>query len=273
MMSPFDRKNKLASWLDRLALRALLLVLCIGYFFWLWRNGPASLLGGGALFLLLVLALMLFERRTLQQRDRMLRERIGGTIAIEELIMLPGGAACRRVRDLLCEVLCAEPREEDLMRYGGETWLIRCAQCLQGASTSAGDVLSAHRARIECGADKTALVSTGTFSPEATRAAEWADPPVRLISGRQLSLLFGRMHPATDEEIAHHAQRRRKPFSRQRILALALSPAKLPRYLLCALLLTLWYFFFGSVFALLAGLLSFTLAVLCSRENRRSFSL
>ena len=273
MMSPFDRKNKLASCLDHLALRALLFALCVGYFFFLWRSGPASLLCGGALFLLVVLTLMLLERRTLKRRDRMLRERVGGMIALEELIMLPGRAACQRVCDLLCETLSAESLGGAVMRYGGETWLVRCAQCLQGSSASQGDVLSAHRARIEAGADKVALVSTAAFSPEATRAAEWADPPVRLISGRQLALLFGRLHPATDEEIARHAQHQKKPFSWRRIRALALAPAKLRRYLLCALLLLLFYFAAGSMAALLASLLSFMLAILCDRENRRSFTL
>lgn len=273
MMSPFDRKNRLASCLDRLALRTLLLALCVGYFFFLWRSGLPSLLCGGALFLLVLLALMLLERRTLKRRDRMLRERVGGMIALEELIMLPGKAACQRVCDLLCETLSAEPCGSAVMRYGGETWLVRCAQVLQGASASQGDVLSAHRARVECGADKVALVSTAAFSPEATRAAEWADPPVRLISGRQLALLFGRLHPATDEEIARHAQRQKKPFSWQRIRALALAPAKLRRYLLCAFLLLAFYFAAGSPAALLASLLSFVLAILCDRENRRSFTL
>ena len=181
MMSPFDRKNKLASCLDHLALRALLFALCVGYFFFLWRSGPVSLLCGGALFLLVVLTLMLLERRTLKRRDRMLRERVGGMIALEELIMLPGRAACQRVCDLLCETLSAESLGDAVMRYGGETWLVRCAQCLQGTSASQSDVLSAHRARIEAGADKVALVSTAAFSPEATRAAEWADPPLSLI--------------------------------------------------------------------------------------------
>lgn len=273
MMSPFDRKNKLASALDHLALRALLLALCVGYFFFLWRSGPVSLLCGGALFALASLTLMLFERRTLKTRDRMLRERVGGMIALEELIMMPSKAACQRVCDLLCETLSAESCGNAIMRYGDETWLIRCAQCLQGSSTSEGDVLSAHRARIESGADKCALVTTASFSPAATRAAEWADPPVRLIAGRQLALLFGRQHPATDEEIARHLSRQKKPFSWQRIRSLALSPAKLGRYLLCAFLLLMLYFATGSLASLLACLLSFALALLCDRENRRSFTL
>jgi len=160
-----------------------------------------------------------------------------------------------------------------VMRCSGEIWLIRLSQCLPGTSASQGDVLGAHRARIECGADKVALVSTAGFSPEATRAAEWADPPVRLIGGRQLALLFGRMYPATDEDIARHLARQKKPFSWARIRALALSAGKLRRYLLCAFLLLMFYFFTHSRPALLSCLLSFLLAILCDRENKRRFTL
>ena len=134
-------------------------------------------------------------------------------------------------------------------------------------------MLSAHRARVESGADKCALASTAGFSPAAVRAAEWMDPPVRLITGRQLALLFGRLHPATDEEIAQHLARQKRPFSWQRIRALALSPAKLRRYLLCALLLLVLYLAMGSRAALAASLCSFALALACDRENRRSFRL
>ena len=273
MTSPFDRKNAFASALDRFTLRALLLALCVLYFFILWGNGPASLLSGAALFLLGSLAIMLLEKRTLSLRDRMLRERVGGMIALDELIMLPGGAACNRVAALLCKALDGEIREGSVMCCGDETWLIRLAQCLPGTTASQGDVLSAHRARVECGADKVALACTADFSPEATRAAEWADPPVRLIGGRQLAALFGKMHPATDEDIARHLARQKKPYSWARIRALALSQAKLKRYLLCAFLLLLFYLITRSLAALFSCLLSFALAALCAMENKRRFSL
>ena len=272
-MSPFDTKNRVAASLDRAALRAVLLLSCVSYFFFLWRSGLASLLAGGALFALVCLTLMLIERRTLSRRDRMLRERVGGMIALQELLMAPQRQACARVRDLLCGVFSAEALDGGCMRYEGETWLIRCAQCVQGASASEGDVLGAHRARVESGADKCALASTGGFTPAAVRAAEWTDPPVRLITGRQLALLFGRMHPATDEEIARHLSRQKKPFSWARIRALALSPAKRTRYLVCAFLLMTVYLACGSAAALGASLLSFLLAILCDRANRRSFRL
>lgn len=273
MISPFDSKNKVATLLDRVALRVLILTLCVTYFFILWRSGIASLLAGGALFLLVLLTLMLLERRTLSTRDRLLRERVSGMIAMQELLMMPSARANETVCSLLCQMLDAQPVSANTMHYGGETWLVRCAQCPEGSSVSEGDVLAAHRARVESGADKCALVSTAGLSPAATRASEWMDPPVRLISGRQLALIAGRLHPATDEEIARHAKRQRIPFSWQRIRTLALSPAKLPRYLLCAFLLMLMYLLWGSAVTLAACLLSFVLAMLCDRENRRSFRL
>ncbi len=273
MISPFDRKNALATALDRLALRALMLTLCIGYFFILWKNGAASLLAGSALFILIMLGMMLLERRTLTVRDRMLRERVGGMIALDELIMTPANAASARVCQLLQKMLDAQALGETTMRCGEETWLVRLAQCLPGTSASQGDVLSAHRSRIESGMDKVALACTAGFSPEAVRAAEWADPPVRLINGRQLAMLFGKLHPATDEDIARHLARQKKPFSWARIRALALSAGKLKRYLLCAFLLLMFFFIAHSIAALLASLLSFALAILCDRENKRRFTL
>lgn len=273
MMSPFDRKNKVAAALDRAALGALVLSVCVGYFLLLWRRGIPSLLAGSALFILICCAFLLLERRTLARRDRLLRERIGGMIALQELILMPGGRACDAVRTLLCDMLDAAPLEDGCMRYEEETWLVRCAQCLQGTDATEGDVLGAHRARIASGADKCALASTGGFSPSAVRAAEWLDPPVRLIGGRQLSALFGRLHPATDEEIARHLSRSRKPFSWRRVRALALSPAKLRRHLLCAFLLLVVYLVTGGAAPLAASLGSFALAIFCGRESRCSFRL
>lgn len=273
MDSPFERKSKAAVRLDRTCLHLLMLLACIGYFYVLFRRMSLSLIAGCSLFVLCMLCFLLIEQRTLRRRDRMLRERVGGMIALEELLLMPAQKATGDVLTLLLRALPAEKGNNGCMRYGGETWLVRLAQCPQGRSASEGDVLAAHRARIEAGADQCVLSATGGFSPEAMRTAEWMDPPIRLISGRQLASLFGRMHPATDEDIARHTARRRKPFSRQRIRALALSPVKLRRYLLCAFLLLVMYLFSGSTAALISCLLSFLLAFLCHREGRRSFLL
>ncbi|MBP3656695.1 MAG: hypothetical protein J6K32_08375 [Clostridia bacterium] len=273
MESPFDTKNKFAARVDRIALRAALFLLCAGYFYVLFRRAALSLAAGAALFSLLLLSLALFERSTLSHRDRLLRERIGGAIVLDELLLLPGAQASQAVCLLLSGALGGQAIGDAHMLCEGETWLVRCAQCMQGSSASEGDVLAAHRARVESGADRCALASLGGFSPEAVRAAEWMDPPVRLISGRQLARLAGSRHPATDEEIARHARQKRVPFSWRRILALALSPAKTKRHLACAALLALLYLLLGSFITLLCALLSLTLAILSHQEGRKRFRL
>ena len=105
MMSPFDSKNRVATALDRLALRVLLFLLSVSYFFALWHSGAPSLLAGSALFALAMLTLLLLERRTLARRDRALRVRVGGAIALEELMLLPAAEAEGRVCLLLAETL------------------------------------------------------------------------------------------------------------------------------------------------------------------------
>lgn len=273
MVSPFDVKNKTASRLDRLAVCLLLLVLSVGYFLWLWRHPLASIAAGLGLFALITLTAALFERSTLARRDRALRERLGGVIALEDLLLMPGTEAAATVCRLMCTVLPAEESGPDTMIYEGETWLVRCAQSAAQAKTGEGDILSAHRARRQSGAKHCVLCSTGGFTPAAVRAAEWVDPPVRLIAGPQLGALFGRFHPASDEEIAAYARRQRLPFSFARIRALALAPAKLRRYLLCSFLLLTLYLLSDSLVCLFSCMLSFYLALLCKKENSRSFRL
>lgn len=273
MQSPFDTKNRLAAALDRFALSLALLTASVAYFFFLWRSGLPSLVAGAGLFALILLSLSLLERRTLRLRERLLRERVGGAIYLEDLLLLPGKQACDAVTRLLCQALPAEQTPGGLMCYEGELWLIRCTQCLSGTASGPGDVLAAHRARIESGAARCALACTTGFSAEAIRAAEWVDPPIRLIPGRQLASVAGRLFPATDEDIAEHARRRKTPFSRVRIRSLAFAPHKEKRYLLCSFLLLVLYLSSGAYAPLCFMVVSFLLALGCHRENKMRFTL
>ena len=219
MMSPFDSKNRVATALDRLALRVLLFLLSVGYFFALWHSGAPSLLAGSALFALAMLTLLLLERRTLARRDRALRVRVGGAIALEELMLLPAAEAEGRVCLLLAETL-GGAAQGSVLSYAGKTYLVRCAQTLPGSAAGEGDVLAAHRAKAASGAEFCILAGTGGFTPAARRA-----------------------------------------------------PAKQGRYLLVAFLLALLYLFLRSLLSLVFALTAFVLAMLCARENRKSFRL
>ena len=187
-------------------------------------------------------------------------------------MLLPAAEAEGRVCLLLAETL-GGATQGSVLSYAGKTYLVRCAQTLPGSAAGEGDVLAAHRAKAASGAELCILAGTGGFTPAAQRAAEWMEPPIRLIAGRQLALLFGQQHPATDAEIARRARRQRTPFSRGRIRALALAPAKQGRYLLVAFLLALLYLFLRSLLSLVFALTAFVLAMLCARENRKAFRL
>lgn len=273
MVSPFDVKSRAASRIDRFSLRLFICALCIGYFSWLFGSLREGLIAGLSLFALILLTLALFERSTLARRDRALRERLGGEIFLQDLILLPGGEATQRVCSALCGALGAKPVGKSALCYAGETYAVRCAQCLSRQCAGEGDVLAAHRARQEAGTTQALLCTTGGFSPGAIRAAEWVDPPVRLLTGAQLAALYGRLHPASDEDIARHVSRQRKPYSFARMRLLALSPAKQKKYLTCSLMLLILYLFTHTAMALFSCLLAFLLALLCKKENSRVFRL
>ncbi len=176
MMSPFDSKNRVATALDRLALRVLLFLLSVGYFFALWHSGAPSLLAGSALFALAMLTLLLLERRTLARRDRALRVRVGGAIALEELMLLPAAEAEGRVCLLLAETL-GGAAQDSVLSYAGKTYLVRCAQTLPGSAAGEGDVLAAHRAKAASGAELCILAGTGGFTPAARAPPSgWSRP-------------------------------------------------------------------------------------------------
>ena len=220
-----------------------------------------------------MLTLLLLERRTLARRDRALRVRVGGAIALEELMLLPAAEAEGRVCLLLAETL-GGAAQGSVLSYAGKTYLVRCAQTLPGSAAGEGDVLAAHRAKAASGAELCILAGTGGLTPAARRAAEWMEPPIRLIAGRQLALLFGQQHPATDAEIA----RRARAGSERRFPADASARWRSPRPsrgadLLVAFLLALLYLFLRSLLSLVFALTAFVLAMLCARENRKSFRL
>ena len=208
------------------------------------------------------------------------RMRLMGKLVAQNKWLFIGAALCVLISvviDYLTPLLLAETlggaAQGSVLSYAGKTYLVRCAQTLPGSAAGEGDVLAAHRAKDASGAELCILAGTDGFSPAAQRAAEWMEPPIRLIAGRQLALLFGQQHPATDAEIARRARRQRTPFSRGRIRALALAPAKQGRYLLVAFLLALLYLFLRSLLSLVFALTAFVLAMLCARENRKAFRL
>lgn len=250
MTSPFDNKNRVAAALDRLALRVLLFVLSVGYFFFLWHSGALSLLAGSALFILAMLTLLLLERRTLARRDHALRVRVGGSIALEELMLLPAAQAEKRVCALLAQTLGGNARDS-VLTYANKTYLVRCA---------ANPVrLFRRRGRCAGRAPRPDCLGNGILHSSLNRRLFPIRSACRRVDGTAGS---PDCRPSTGAAFRPAAPRyptrkspavrvgSEQPFSRGRIRALALAPAKQGRYLLVAFLLTMLYLLLHSALSL-----------------------
>ena len=213
--------------LDRLALR----VCCFSarLFLALWHSDAHST-GRGRPVRVGNATLLLLERRTLARRDRALRVRVGGTIALEELMLLPAAEAEGARLSAAGPRRWAARRRAPVLSYAGKDVSRPLRWACPAPPPGEGDVLAAHRAGPRSGAELCILAERAAL-PAAQRAASgWAaHPPKPQAVGSRCSSGTAPRHRRA--EIARRAPGQRTPFSRGRIRALALAPAKQGRYL------------------------------------------
>ncbi len=272
MMTPFEQKSRLGGRLDGIALRLLVLALCFLWFYRLWGMTVPALLAGLALCALLWRTLTLWQRRALTRREAALRAHIGGTLALESLLLCTPQEAALRAADWLASEHALEvlrPAGEGvLLRYGEETLLLLCLQHHPQHATSASDVLAASRACLAAPeAARCVLCSPGTFSPEARQVAESLEPPVRLIDGEHLCALAGRIAPAGDEQLVAMGKKQRKPFAWASLRPLVFSAQKARRYAAYGAGLLVFYILTDRLYYLLPAGLCLLLSMLSHRQK------
>lgn len=278
MLTPFDEKSPLAHRLDRIALRVLLLFFSLLLGLLLFERPFPALLGGGALYITLLLMLLGWERMHLQKKEAALRRRIGGALGIETLSLMTQPQADAACAQLLCHIAALEslsPPDASgvLAGLGKERVLIRCDLKAPDETSGSGSVLAAMRAQKTVGADRSIVCTTTHFSDRAAHLAELADPPVRLVNSAVLAEVYGRLHPATDEQLSALGKRKRSLFSWPRLKILAFSPGKKRRYLTCAFVLLVLFLLTDRLYYLLPSLLCYLLALGTHRSARSAFRL
>lgn len=277
MLTPFDEKSPLAHTLDRLAFRIALLVvsLMLGYLLYL-RPIPAFI-GGSALYIVLLLSLFSVQRMHLRRKESALRQRLGGALALESLCLMEPAqahAACVQILAQLSE-LSPEKNTADgaLCRRDEKLLLIRCVLDAPGDATGCSAVLSALRARISAQADRVILCTTSHFDTRAISLAAQYDEEIRLIDAGLLRSVCGKMHPATDAQLAALSKRKRSPFSWPRLKIHIFSPGKEKRYLGYAFIMLILYLWTNRLYYLFPALLCFLLSLGAHRAARRPFRL
>lgn len=272
--TPFDQKSRLGGAVDRIATRLLLLALCVLWFFRLWGMLAPALLAGGALCALLWRTLALGQQRALARKAAILREHIGGTLALERLLTILPVQAARHAADWLASRydlgVLGEAGDGVLLRYGQETLYLLCLQGHPQQRTDAGAVLAVARARLSVPkAARCVLCSTGTFTQEAADTAEALEPPVRLIDGAELRALAGRMAPATDEQLVAMGKRQRKPFAWASLRQTMFSPQKTRRYAAYGTGLLAFFILTNHVYYLIPAGVCWALAMLSQRGRNK----
>lgn len=277
MGSPLKSRTRTASRIDRIGVCLAVVALCCAYFAWLWRRALPALIAGAALAYLLLRTLHLLERRTLLRREKQLRRRLGGEMAVDSLLLQSQENAVANAAAWLKEPMALSdftPATGGLIAMrGGIRLFIACLQKHRGGRASPDDVLSCLRRAREADAEMVVLCATCAFSPEAAALAGETDPRAQLIGRETLCELAGLVAPATDEQLRALGQRSRGRLRRLRLLSRALDPTKAGRYALYGLTLLGMYALSRRLLCLVFAAICLLLFALCRRKPKKKLSL
>ena len=261
----------LRGFMDALGMRALLLLLSVGWFAWLWGLGLPALMAGAALTVLLNLALSRGQVRWTARREAALRRRLGGEMLLEELLLCPESQAHLTCALLLCRRwgLSVEDITPSgvICRQAGEKLLVSCLRMAPDEALTAGALLPFARAVRENEAARGVLCITGQASQAATTFLQTLPVPLQLVDGSMLVAMGGEASPATDGQLVALGRRRQR-LPLRALADTMLHPAKTRRYLACGGMLMALYLLTRLRWYPLPALLCFLLAGLCRFRPR-----
>ena len=265
-MQEYLQRSRVGDFLDSLGIRVLLAVGCFGWFLMLWGLRLSSLSAGMAFY---VLCLMLYRKRQdarVKRREKRLRERIGGELALEKMCLQDEKTSHFQIAVLLSlsYPLTLEQVTDDgvICHMEGKKLLVAFRALPPGDQADARQVLSLQRQAVKLQADKAVLCVSCGVSPEAYAQAE-GKLPVTLPDRESLIALLGRQNPATDEDLLALAKRKKRQVKPGQWLRFVLLPGRSRRYLLYGLMLVSLYILTGFFYYLMPGILCLLLSAGC----------
>ena len=271
-MEQYLRRNRLSDLMDGIGMAALLYLLGLGGFTWLWGLNVPSILAGLSLGTLLWAARCQWRRRTVARREKALRSRIGAELMLEAMLFSEAKEAHFRAALLLAEkwpVVMQSVKEEGVLcRQGEEQLLIQCLRMPEEGELSMSDLLAAQRAAKRMQANRAVFCVLGKVSPKIAAKAERALTPLRIIRRETLLELAGRYAPATDEQLIELGRRRGGSGGRSSMIRLAFHPDKAKRYHLYGQMMLILYLLTGTRLYAVPGMTCLAMAVM-SRWGRK----
>lgn len=251
-MEQYLQKGAFSAMMNTLGLRLFIALAALVWFIWLWGFSIPSVVAGAALGLLGQMAMTRVRRHFAIQREDAARRRLGGEMALEELLLLPVSQAHRLVAELLAVhyplVLLSSDDDGTLCRLGRETLLVACLPKPADAELSCADITVLQRACRARRADRGVLCLACKASAKTESYAAAGRIAVRILHRDTLLSLLGQAAPATDEQLIALKARRKRLASAGGIADRLLHPAKARRYMLYGIGLMLLYVITGLRF-------------------------
>ena len=261
-MQEYLHRTRLSSLMDGIGFHFAALTCGIMWFALLWGLRLSAVTAGLSLYALILLIRSRTRDSRVKRKEKQLRERIGGELALERLLLSPREQANFEAAMLLSLraplTLLRTGEEGTLCSLRGEKLLISFVQSPQCDTIQPGQVLALQRGVRRMKAQSGVLCAPCGISQKAKDQAE-ESVPVRFIDREKLIRLFGRVNPATDEQLVALGRRKK---SRPAVgwLRVVLDRQRARRYFCYGGLLLLMYQFTHLIYYALPGLICVCLA-------------
>lgn len=276
-MEQYLQRTYLAGLFNRIGLKVLVFALCGSWFIYLWGWRPSALIAGTALSVLVMMAIRLFNKRTVNLREEELRRRIGGELAVEKLLLSPKRQA--HFQAALWLGISYPIRMENAMNDGlictldEKRLLVRCILRHESEKIACEEIISLQRAAIKYHADKAVACVTSELTDAAKGYAETAAPPISVVDKKELIRLAGIMLPATNEQLIALGQSKKRKGSRSMWVAHVLSRHRSKRYFLYGAGLLALYFVTRLPYYPVPGVTLICLSILSRVYPKKASSL
>ena len=229
-MESYRPKTALASAADHLLRVLLAWAAGVGWFVALWGLCLPALTAGTALGGLFWLCARLLGKKQVQKKEAVLRQTLGGELALEKLLLASPDEATFQCVQWLQARTRLQIESGGLGMWDGETVLFRLFAQHPGTEISSQQISETIRKARQAQVQRILLCTTAPLSSAACRLAETAESSLRLVGREELIQLAGACCPATDEDLCRLKQRKPKRRSAREWLKIILHPSRAKRY-------------------------------------------
>lgn len=266
-MQKYIDRSHVAGAIDAIGGKIGVLLVCVGWFIYLWGLCWPAIIAGLGLCGLCLLCIRLFDQRTLEKREAALRRTIGGELALEELLLMKEDRAQFQAAMWLLPkypvTLIRLCKGHILCEWEGKRVITVLLSRHPASPITADELLGVRRLIKTQGAERALVCATAPLSAPARDYAAQCPHELTLIHRDELISLAGAASPATNEQLLSLKSRRKKRLRFHGWLRLALAPDRAKSYFLYGLGMAALSLITGQPYYPIPAVICLTLCILC----------